>query len=60
MVCPFNAKGVLKEAFKPVAHVIRETKNAKGLLSYIKDRQGVDYEKVDVRDHLADVQQEGP
>jgi len=54
MVCPFNAKGVLKDAFKPVAKIIRETKEAKGLLDYIKDKSGVDYEKVDPGERASD------
>ena len=54
MVCPFNAKGVLKDAFKPVAKIIRETKEAKGLLDYIKDQSGLDYEKVDPGERASD------
>ncbi len=46
-VCPLNAKGMSKEEFKPMAKVIRETGDAKGMLALIKERTGIDYEAME-------------
>ena len=46
-VCPLNAKGMSKEKFKPMAKVIRETGDAKGMLALIKERTGIDYEAME-------------
>jgi len=43
MVCPLNARGHFKEAFKPVAADIRAAKNAPGLVRLIEERTGQDY-----------------
>jgi Pyruvate/2-oxoacid:ferredoxin oxidoreductase delta subunit len=38
MVCPFNARGALKERYKPIARDIRAAKTAEGLLALIEQR----------------------
>ncbi len=47
MVCPFNTKGNLKEAFKPAAEVIRKAKDAAGLLKLIEERTDMKFEDFD-------------
>lgn len=48
MVCPFNARGALKEQFKPVARDIREAGDATGLIELIEKRTGVRYSEVEI------------
>lgn len=38
MVCPFNGRGALKDQFKPVAKVIRDAKDADGLMAVIREK----------------------
>ena len=47
MVCPFNARGNLKEAFKPVAADIRQAKDSTGLLEMIRERSDHDIPDVE-------------
>lgn len=47
MVCPFNARGALKEAFKPVAADIRQAKDADGLMTVIRERSEHDIPDVE-------------
>jgi len=47
MVCPFNAKGSLKEAFKPVAADIRKAKDAKGLMAMIQERSNLSIDHIE-------------
>lgn len=58
MVCPFNARGILKEQFKPTAEDIRQAKDAEGLLKLIEERTDLQYEDFDYslenEDEIAD------
>lgn len=42
MVCPFNAKGLFRDRFKPMAKNLVAAKDAKGLLRLIGERNGED------------------
>lgn len=42
MVCPFNAKGLFRDRFKPMAKDLVAAKDAKGLLRLIGERNGED------------------
>ncbi len=55
MVCPFNARGNLKEAFKPVAVDIRKAKDAKGLMAMIQERSNLSIDHIeDFKKQLAE------
>ncbi len=55
MVCPFNARGNLKEAFKPVAADIRKAKDAKGLMAMIQERSNLSIDHIeDFKKQLAE------
>jgi epoxyqueuosine reductase len=45
MVCPFNARSMLKETFAPVAKDIRAAKNAAGLMKLIEERTDLHLEE---------------
>lgn len=45
-VCPYNARSVFKDQFKPMAADIREAKDAKGMMKLIAERTGIDYEQL--------------
>ncbi len=45
-VCPFNAKGVFKDKFKPMAEDIRKAVDADGMMRMISERTGLDYETI--------------
>ena len=47
MVCPFNARSVFAEAFKPTARDIRGAKDAAGLLALIESRTEMQYDEFD-------------
>lgn len=47
MVCPFNARSVFAEAFKPTARDIRGAKDAAGLLALIASRTEMRYDEFD-------------
>ena len=46
-VCPFNAKSVFKDQFKPMAEDIRKAGDAKGMMRLIAERTGIDYEALE-------------
>jgi Pyruvate/2-oxoacid:ferredoxin oxidoreductase delta subunit len=46
-VCPYNAKGIFKDKFKPMAKDIREAGDAKGMMKMISERTGIDYEALE-------------
>ncbi len=45
-VCPYNARGMFKDKFKPMAKDIREAGDAKGMMKMISERTGIDYESL--------------
>ena len=46
-VCPFNAKSVFKDQFKPMAKDIQKAGDAKGMMKLIAERTGIDYEALE-------------
>ena len=46
-VCPFNAKSVFKDQFKPMAKDIRKAGDAKGMMRLIAERTGINYEALE-------------
>ncbi len=47
MVCPFNAKSIFADSFKPTARDIRDAKDANGLLALIESRTEMHYDAFD-------------
>ena len=46
-VCPFNAKGIFKDKFAPMAKDIRDAGDAEGMMKLIAERTGIDYEALE-------------